>query len=83
MTYKDETQTNLATSASSGRFRAIACNNVGEPIVHATVREFTDLHTAIRAAMTAPDPMTTVYVYDDMGTLQAITSSLVWERSNA
>jgi hypothetical protein len=35
------------------------------------------LHAAIRAAMTARDPMTTVYVYDDTGTLQAITSSLV------
>lgn len=77
MTYKDETPNESGDIvASSGRFRVIACNGLGEPIVNAIESEFTDLHAAIRAAISAIDPVTMVCVYDDEDSLQAIASSL-------
>jgi hypothetical protein len=76
MTCKDETQRSIALSheASSGQFRVIVSK---EPFAEYLVGDFNDFRAAIRAVLNARKPMTKIYVYDDTGDLQAITTSLV------
>lgn len=77
MTYQDDIQGSLGLphKASSGHFRVIA-RNFKEPFAEYLVGDFKDYRAAIHAVLNARKPMSRIYLYDDTGDLQAISTSL-------